>query len=608
MTLLIEQPTKTILVSQSGLHFTGVEQSAAVPSDTFGIANIGEGEMVWMVEASTLSGGPNWLTVSPREGRSQAGSLRVPQVEVSVNAAGLTAGQYHGLLRVNAIGASNSPQFVTVTLDVLPPGSNPGVVVRPTGLIFAAQAGTSSPGSQTVRLSTAASGQIEARSGLFTVDGGDWIEILPPNVVLSAEDPRTIVVQPKVEGLPAGVYRGQLALSFSDGSPTQRVDILFLVVAGPPGVTLSGLPSNADGPLPRGHDSDGRGVDGCARQRLHAVFRTLTDNFSTPAGWPSLIEVQVADDCGASVPNAFVVASFSSGDLPVLLTSLRNGLYGGTWNPVNSRNQVLVTVRAELPPLQGVELHSQGQVRDNPPATRLFEGGIVNAASYAGGDALAPGAILSVFGSNLAEGLSQATTVPLEKTLGGATLLIGGFEAPLFFSSEGQINAQLPFDLTPNTRPHVLVRTRRADGALSLSLPETITVAAARPAIFTKNQQGTGQGAILNQDFSLNSVTNAEARGRVVQVFATGLGTTNPVIPSGNPAPAVPPLAEVTTPVTATIGGVNAPVHFAGLAPDYVGLYQVNVEIPATVQPGPEIPLILFQNGVPSNTVTLVIR
>lgn len=138
VTLLIEQPTKTILVSQTGLIFTGVDGGAAVASQSFGIANIGEGEMVWSIEASTLSGDPNWLSVSPREGRSQAGSVSIPEVEVNVDVAGLMTGQYNGLLRVNALGAGNGPQFVTVTLDILPPGSNPGVTVRPTGMIFAA--------------------------------------------------------------------------------------------------------------------------------------------------------------------------------------------------------------------------------------------------------------------------------------------------------------------------------------------------------------------------------------------------------------------------------------------------------------------------------------
>jgi uncharacterized protein (TIGR03437 family) len=608
VTLLIEPPTRTILLSQSGLAFTGVEGGAAVPAQSFGIANVGEGEMSWTVEATTLSGGPNWLTVSPREGRSQAGSLRIPQVEVGVNAAGLPAGQYNGLLRVNALGASNAPQFVAVTLDILPRGSNPGIAVRPTGMIFAAQAGTFSPGSQTVRLSTVAAGQIEVRSGVFTEDGRNWIEILPTSAIVSADDSRTIVVQPKVQGLAAGVYHGQLALAFSDGSPTQRVEILFLVVAEPVPLAIreSGL-GNAASDIPNPEFRIPNAGQSCAPRRLHAVYRTLADNFQTPVGWPSPLEVLVADDCGGPVSAATVVASFSNGDPPLLLASLGNGVYVGTWRPVTALDQVLVTVRAESPPLEGVQLRSQVQVRPNPSVPALFAGGIVNAASYAAGEPVAPGGIIALFGRNLAQGENHASQLPLEKTLGGATVNIGGIETPLYFSTEGQINAQVPFELAPNTRPHVVVRTARAGGAQLLTLPETITVAAARPAIFAVNEQGFGQGAILNQNFSPNSAANPAAPRSVIQVFATGLGSTQPAVPSGQPAPASP-LSHVAVAVEARIGDRPARVDFAGLAPNYVGLYQVNVEIPAEVQPGSAVPLVLYQGGVPSNTVTVAIQ
>jgi uncharacterized protein (TIGR03437 family) len=67
-------------------------------------------------------------------------------------------------------------------------------------------------------------------------------------------------------------------------------------------------------------------------------------------------------------------------------------------------------------------------------------------------------------------------------------------------------------------------------------------------------------------------------------------------------------VATVVNAVTATIGGINAPVHFAGLAPGFVGLYQVNVQAPAGVTAGSAVPLVLTQAGVSSNTVTLAIR
>ena len=116
-----------------------------------------------------------------------------------------------------------------------------------------------------------------------------------------------------------------------------------------------------------------------------------------------------------------------------------------------------------------------------------------------------------------------------------------------------------------------------------------------------------GSGAILDQDFSENTVSRPAARGSVIQVFAAGLGATNPPVPSGRPAPGSPP-ATTVIPVQARIGGLPAAVQFAGLAPGFVGLYQVNVTVPGGVQPGPNISLELIQNGTSSNTVIFAVQ
>lgn len=97
-------------------------------------------------------------------------------------------------------------------------------------------------------------------------------------------------------------------------------------------------------------------------------------------------------------------------------------------------------------------------------------------------------------------------------------------------------------------------------------------------------------------------------QGDVVQVFATGMGATQPAVATGLPSPSTEPLARVVTPVTATVGGLAAQVQFAGLAPGFVGLYQVNVQIPAGVVPGPAVPVVLLQNGVSSNTVSIALQ
>src|SRR5258707_5887363 len=100
--------------------------------------------MSWTTEVATLSGG-SWLSATPLSGTSTAGSLQIPLVNVYANASGLKAGSYSGQIRVRAAGADNSPQVVTVILNILPLGSNPNATVRPTGLIFAARAGGASP-------------------------------------------------------------------------------------------------------------------------------------------------------------------------------------------------------------------------------------------------------------------------------------------------------------------------------------------------------------------------------------------------------------------------------------------------------------------------------
>ena len=587
VTLLVAQVTQTILVSQTGLLFTGVQGGDSAPAQSFGILNTGQGVMNWTVRSETLSGG-SWLRLSSSSGRTDATSLEIPQVEVSVSVAGLRAGQYSGLIRIEALGANNSPQYVSVDLTVLPAGSNPGVLVRPTGLIFAARASTSSPSSQTVRLATAAPGSVGTVGGLLTFDGGNWLQALPTNLVLSPTDPRNILIQPGLGSLAPGIYRAALTLLFDDSSPSQVVNVLFLVVG-------SGVRTASTRPEP---ESDGT----CVPARLHAVHRTLGSSFSAPVSWPSPVEVQVVDDCGTAVANATVVASFTNGDPPLALTSLRNGTYMGTWRPASTSSQVVVSVRASLPPLAPVETQARGAVGANATAPALNSGGIVNGASFAAAAPLAPGSIVSVFGANLASTSASASSLPLPKTLAGASLQVGDYEVPLFYSSAGQINAQLPFELALNTRPQLIVK-----GASFVTVPETITVAAARPGIFTTAQGGKGQGVIMDVGNRLVDAANPAKAGDVVVVYCTGLGATNPAVRSGEAAPASP-LARVVTPVTVTIGGQPAVVQYAGLTPGFAGLYQVNVQIPAGLTPNAAVSLVVSQDGVPSNTVTLAVR
>ncbi|MBI3935249.1 MAG: hypothetical protein HY316_11215, partial [Acidobacteria bacterium] len=233
-------------------------------------------------------------------------------------------------------------------------------------------------------------------------------------------------------------------------------------------------------------------------------------------------------------------------------------------------------------------------------AAQVSPGGVVNAASFVGGgSALAPGALISIFGSSLAGRTFSWPVLPLPRDLAGTTVEIGGIQAPLLYVSLNQINAQLPFELQAGM---VSLTVRNA---LAVSSPVSITIQTAAPGIFTINSNGRGAG-VFRHNFTGLPVTEQDPAmpGEFVQIFATGLGRVTPAVGSGQPGGSQPPSAT-TLPATVTLNGVEAPVLFAGLAPGFVGLYQVNIQVPE-IPPG-NVQMVLTVNGVASPPVTIPI-
>jgi len=301
------------------------------------------------------------------------------------------------------------------------------------------------------------------------------------------------------------------------------------------------------------------------------------------------------------VTDGVVLASFSSGDPPLVLVSLRNGLYTASWRPSRS-GEVLVTIRAQRNSLSGA---ATAQISANTPGVvaAISAGGIVQGASFAPG-AVAPGSIVSVFGTGIAAVTARATLVPLPTELGGVTLNIGGVVAPLYYSSAGQVNAQVPFETSPGT-PQAYLRVTRQGSSL-LTDAETVTVIPAKPGVFAIGPPD-GQGVVIDTQGRVVDASAAAAANDIVVVYATGLGSVDRPVRTGSASPGDPAARTLIVP-TVTIGGQPAAVQFAGLTPGLVGLYQINVQIPAGLTPGSAVPLVITQNGVPSNTVTLAIR
>jgi hypothetical protein len=303
--------TQTILLSQTGLTFTVVAGGGSVPPQDFGILNTGQGLMQWTAQASTLTGG-SWLSVLPGTGATDASSLMIPRASVSVNASGLPPGEYHGMVAVSDSSAINTPQLITVLLRVLPPGSDPGPLVRPTGLIFVSTADNPAPSSDQVMVSNLTSSPRTFTSGLITIDNNSSFTYLPSNAAVLPSQPVPIVVQSNPVGLSPGINHGVLTLLFSDGS--HEVVSLLSVLA----------PKASSGSKLRSFDAAS-----CASAVLHIQFTSVQQGFVLPIGEPATVEVKVADDCGNLVGSsgAAVAASFSNHDATLKLTHVGNGVW-----------------------------------------------------------------------------------------------------------------------------------------------------------------------------------------------------------------------------------------------------------------------------------------
>ena len=237
-----------------------------------------------------------------------------------------------------------------------------------------------------------------------------------------------------------------------------------------------------------------------------------------------------------------------------------------------------------------------------PSGPSISTGGVVNAASYAT-TGVAPGSIASAFGSFLLSSAAVATDVPLPATLLGLGLQFRGtLAAPLYFVSGWQVNFQVPWELAGHSQTTLAATLNRQTGS-----SQTVPLAPYAPGIFSINAQGTSQGAILDTSYQLVDASNPATAGTYILIYSTGLGAvTNQ--PSTGAVALSDPLSWTVTEPTVTVGGVPTSLQFWGLAPGFVGLYQVNAQVPAGVTPGSAVPVVISMGGVESNAVTIAVE
>jgi uncharacterized protein (TIGR03437 family) len=206
--------------------------------------------------------------------------------------------------------------------------------------------------------------------------------------------------------------------------------------------------------------------------------------------------------------------------------------------------------------------------------------GVLNGASSAPFTAgVAPGELLTLYGTNLADSLVVAPGIPFPNTLGNVQVMINGTAAPIYYVSPTQVSAIVPYGIT-SAIVQVQVVT---DGNPSNTVTSYLNSTSA--GVFSQSQNGLGYGAVEHQDGSLVTAANPAQIGETVSVYLTGLGAVSPGIADGAAGP-TGTLSQTVSTIAADISGTTATVTFAGLAPQLAGLYQANLTIPSGLTAG----------------------
>jgi uncharacterized protein (TIGR03437 family) len=226
---------------------------------------------------------------------------------------------------------------------------------------------------------------------------------------------------------------------------------------------------------------------------------------------------------------------------------------------------------------------------------------VVNAADFSSN--LAPGGLISIFGSDLSPVNLATQEIPLPTALGDSCLTVNGLPVPMLFVSPGQINAEMPFETVGD-----VTLVLRTPGGVSDNF--NLVVLPGAPGVFQSGVAGpeTNIPTIMRSDDNqLVTASNPVHKGDTLIIYLTGLGQTNPAMGDGQPGPSSP-LAVALNPPTVTLGGVGLSVAFAGISPGEVGVYQINVTVPGGVPQGLQVPLVISQSGASTSIPVRVVN
>ena len=569
-------------LSLSGVRFDTIQGNSSSQTQNISVSNIGSaGTAVnWTAQVTQ---GQNLIRLAASSGTSTPGSPSSFSIQLSGSAASTPGGQF-ALIQVGDPQAQGSPQFVVVLVNVAPSGTAPVPGPDPAGLLFTAASGGPPPTAQNVTVNTNSASPVGFFVSTSTVDGGNWLSAQANGTTTSQANPAQVFVSVTPGNLSAGIYRGTVNVAI--GAIARGVNVTLLLAA-------AGTISSSSIGHEIGHASS------CTPGAAVLADTGLFENFSVPAGWPATLAVQLVDDCGNALTNASVVATFSNGDQPISLTGNgHSSSYAVTWQPATAFSNMIVTIDANAGTLKPAEVQFAGSVEPNStPGPSLAAAGFLNNLNPQLGAALAPGTVTQVYGDNMASAPDQSSTVPLPTNFRNLQVLMGGLSAPLFYVSKNQLVIQVPAELAPNKTYAALLL---ANGRFSL--PQSIAIVPVTPGTVT-----FADGTLVAQraDGSLVDREHPAKPDESLVIYLVGMGVTNPPVASGAASPS-DPLPKVPSDVEISIGGLNAPVSYAGLTPGGVGLYQINFTVPDGVTTG-DLDVVISQDGVPTNSAVLIV-
>ena len=507
-----------------------------------------------------------WLTVSPNNG------LLPGTLSVWVNPASLAVGTYSANITITVSGVAS---LLTLPVALTVNSAPPTLALSSKSLNYAVPVVPPGSTTQTVLLTVSGNSPVS-----FTATAGStpWLKVSPPSGLVFPFAPAKLAITVDASSLnpqpkPFSGKVTVVATGVSSASRSQNIAVSLVVNPSPPTITSifpSTLPVNS-GPW-------------TVTVRGTNIYKTTVAKIqSTPLATTVISSTAVS----AVIPASLLI---TAGTLNLLLS-----------NPAPAGDSATspITV-ANVPTIAAV----------------------ASTASYAT-DSFSPGELVTIFGSDIGPAAPTSMNITngyVDTSLGGVSVTVDGKSAPIIYASSGQINIQIPYEVSQGATKTVAL----TNGA-SAPVTADITIAATAPGLFIFTPDpanpGGGQAAVLNystvtQQYSLNTGSNPAKIGDTILLFLTGEGdylpapvaplTTNTgwVVTLPTPPAALP---EINPPPTVTIGGAAASVKYAGpVVGSIAGLMQINVVVPAGSTTGASVPISVDVAGNVSQAATTI--